>query len=227
MYCPWRAPRLRVATNPSSSGVVNISPSVHTNTVTPMSGGDEVRERSANPIQRRKDPTPTTRRASNRSTAWRPPCSTGARARTTASTISAAPCSVVTGDHAHAISASSPKSCSPTSTAALSFPAPLFRVPPWGVHRGYRPEQNNPIRGCGDAVLVLACTTASVSSHASWRSPRYGSRKPCPLPPRGRILSPSHRTRYNPQPQRTAHPACRGAGAAAPPRKPTAGGERR
>src|SRR5438034_5334951 len=35
MYCPRLSAELRRATKPSSRGVVNISPNVHTNTVTP------------------------------------------------------------------------------------------------------------------------------------------------------------------------------------------------
>src|SRR2546422_10356949 len=42
MYCPRLSTELRLATKPSSKGVVNISPNVHTNTVTPISPSEEV-----------------------------------------------------------------------------------------------------------------------------------------------------------------------------------------
>src|SRR5262249_54991673 len=69
MYCPRLSTELRWATKPSSKGVVNISPSVHTNTVTPIGPSEEVSGSRANPAHNKNAPRPITCRVSKRSTA--------------------------------------------------------------------------------------------------------------------------------------------------------------
>lgn len=71
MYCPRFSTGLRRATKLSNSGVVSISPHVHTNTVTARDQGVVPSGNSANPAHRRNAPMPMTRNVSKRSTTCR------------------------------------------------------------------------------------------------------------------------------------------------------------